>query len=71
MAHEAEAPYTEENFFGVTMYWSNYGLKDYRAILAETGFRVLETAVIGHGYTEDQQAPAEHHPIILAQADHT
>ncbi len=70
VARSAEAPYTQENFFGVTMYWSNYGLEDYRAILAETGFRILETAVIGHGYTEDQQVPAEYHPIILARADH-
>ena len=63
----AEAAYTEANFFGVTMYWSNYGLEDYRAILTQTGFKLLETTAIGHGYTEATQTQAEHHPLIFAQ----
>jgi len=63
----AEAAYTEDDFFDVTMYWSNYGLDDYRAILTQIGFKLLETAVIGHGYTEEKQTPAEHHPLIFAQ----
>lgn len=67
VAAVAEAGYTEDDFFGVTMYWSNYGLDDYRAMLAATGFTLLETTSIGHGYSADAQAPAEHHPQILAQ----
>jgi SAM-dependent methyltransferase len=63
----AEAPYTEDDFFGVTMYWSNYGLDDYKAILTEIGFSLLETAAIGHGYTTEKPAPSEHHPLIFAQ----
>jgi cyclopropane fatty-acyl-phospholipid synthase-like methyltransferase len=70
VAHAAEAPYTEENFFGVTMYWSNYGLDDYETILREVGFMVLETSVVGHGYADEKLTLAEQHPIILAQADH-
>ncbi len=65
----AEAPYTEEDFFGTTMYWSNYGLSDYQTMLTEIGFRLLETAVIEHGYTEATQAPTEQHPLIFAQAE--
>lgn len=67
LASVAEVAYIEDDFFGVTMYWSNYGLDDYKAILARTGFRVLETAIVGHGYAEEQQAPLELHPLILAQ----
>ncbi len=65
----AEAPYTEDDFFGVTMYWSNYGLDDYQKMLTEIGFKLLETTVIGHGYAEDKPAPAEQHPLIFAQAE--
>jgi cyclopropane fatty-acyl-phospholipid synthase-like methyltransferase len=63
----AEAAYTEDDFFGVTMYWSNYGLDDYQAILTEIGFKLLETTSIGHGYTTEKPAPSEYHPLILAQ----
>ncbi|MBI3942356.1 MAG: class I SAM-dependent methyltransferase [Chloroflexi bacterium] len=63
----AEAAYTEDDFFGATMYWSNYGLEDYKAILTEIGFNLLDTTFTGHGYTAEKQIPAEHHPLIFAQ----
>lgn len=63
----AEAPYTEEDFFGVKMYWSNYGFDDYKRMLMGLGFRLLDTTVIGHGYGQD--APAEDHPLIFAQVE--
>ncbi len=63
----AEAAYTEDDFFGVTMYWSNEGLEDYQVMLTALGFKLLETSVIGHGYTEGAQLPLEYHPLILAQ----
>ena len=63
----AEAAYTEDDFFDVQMYWSNYELDDYKSILSETGFKLLETTVIGHGYTQEEQMPSEHHPLIFAQ----
>ena len=63
----AEAAYTEDDFFGVTMYWSNYGLDDYQAILTEIGFKLLETTAVGHSYSVATQAPPEHHPLIFAQ----
>jgi SAM-dependent methyltransferase len=63
----AEAPYTEDDFFGVTMYWSNYGLSEYRDLLAELEFDLLDTTFIGHGYGSNHQAPEERHPLVLAQ----
>jgi cyclopropane fatty-acyl-phospholipid synthase-like methyltransferase len=62
-----EAAYTEDNFFDVTMYWSNYGLEEYVTIMAQTGFKLLDTIVIDHGYMEEKQTPAEQHLVIFAQ----
>lgn len=64
-----EAPYTEDDFFGITMYWSNYGLEDYKKIIAGIGFTVLETTVVGHGYRGGVQASDERHPLIYARKD--
>jgi SAM-dependent methyltransferase len=37
-----EEPYIEDNFFGTQMYWSNFSLSEYQALLADTGFTFLE-----------------------------
>jgi SAM-dependent methyltransferase len=66
LSAQAEDAYTEDDFFDVTMYWSNYGLDEYKSMLTQLGFELLETAVIGHGYAEEAQA--EHHPLVLARA---
>jgi ubiquinone/menaquinone biosynthesis C-methylase UbiE len=63
----AEAAYTEEDFFGVTMYWSNYGLGDYRQMLTALGFSALEVQARGHGYQAGLDRPAEHHPLLIAR----
>ena len=62
-----EEAYTEDDFLGVTMYRSNYGLEDYKEILTRVGFNILETTMIGHGYTEPHHVPTENHPLVLAQ----
>ena len=49
------------------MYWSNYGLEEYKEILTQVGFTLLETSVIGHGYAEAHQAPVENHPLVFVQ----
>ena len=67
LAAFAEEADLDDDFFGVTMYWSNYGLEEYQRLLTEIGFHLLETSIIGHGYDESQDAPAERHPIIFAQ----
>jgi len=62
-----EAPYTEDDYMGVTMYWSNYGLEDYKKIIEEVGFTLLETTVVGHGYQAEAQASDERHPLVFAR----
>ena len=61
-----EPTYTEDDFFGVTMAWSGYSLQAYREMLAQTGFALLDTTDLGHGYADDSVAE-EHHPLVLAQ----
>jgi SAM-dependent methyltransferase len=61
-----EPPYTD-HFFGVTMYWSNYGLSDYEQMLVDVGFDLLEVGAVGHGYGEAYQGADEHHPLVFAQ----
>ncbi len=62
-----EAPYTEDDFFDVTMYWSNYSLGEYEEMLSNRGFKILETTIIGHGYNPTYDTRAEKHPLIFAQ----
>lgn len=66
LAREDEIPYIEE-YLGVTMYWSNFGLGDYKEMLDELGFEVLYIASVGHGYSEGYETPDEDHPLILAR----
>lgn len=63
----AEEAYTENDFFDVTMYWSNYGLADYQRILRALGFTLLDTQALGHGYNAGISASPERHPLIFAQ----
>lgn len=64
-----------ENFFGARMYWSNHGLDEYRAILAEAGFEVLENRAEGaSGESEVFEAASsavdkgkQQHPLLFAR----
>ena len=67
LSHTAETAYTEDDFFGVTMYWSNYGLADYTNILTDLGFKTLKASRVGDGYSETHDAPVEDHPLVLAR----
>ncbi|NIS79813.1 MAG: methyltransferase domain-containing protein [Anaerolineales bacterium] len=67
VSKESEVPYLEEDFFGVTMYWSHYGLEDYESMLGDAGFNLLEKRFVGHGYRCGHDTPEEQHPLILAQ----
>lgn len=60
LSHQGEEGYTEPDFHGATMYWSNYGLDEYVDILTEVGFDVLETRSVGRDRGED-------HPLVLAR----
>ena len=63
---DSEAGYTEDDFFGAKMYWSNYGLSEYEEMLTGIGFTILRTKVIGHGLSEATYASSEQHPLVLA-----
>ncbi len=66
LANEPEEGYTEDDFHGVEMFWSHFGMTEYTAMLAEAGFELAQTSKIGHGYT--RPAPAESHPLVIARA---
>ena len=59
LSHHNEAGYTEDDFHGVTMYWSNYSLDEYREMLTEIGFQLLATSTVGD--------VNESHPLVLAR----
>jgi SAM-dependent methyltransferase len=60
-----EPPYTEE-FFGVEMYWSHYGTAQYRQMLLDAGFELIDESTLTHGYRDDG-APVEVHPLFFAR----
>jgi len=66
LSYNDEPAYTED-YYGVTMYWSNYGLEKYEELLREVGLAILEIGNIGAGYKDPDEAPDERHPLILAQ----
>lgn len=67
VAASNEEAYTEDDFFDVTMYWSNFGLTEYQQLLREIGYQLLDTAVLGHGFNADEERPVEQHPLIFAR----
>lgn len=67
LSHYSEEGYTEEDFFGETMYWSNYSLREYAEFLNAAGFTLLETESTGSGYEEISEEGSENHPVMLAQ----
>lgn len=67
LSHYSEEGYTEDDFFGVTMYWSNYRLSEYLEILSRTGFVLVQSESTGSGYAESAQEFTERHPLVLAQ----
>ena len=69
LSDHPEKGYTEDGFFGVTMYWSNYGIDEYRDLLTGIGFSLLELSTTGHGYQDRPQQSSERHPLILAQKE--
>ena len=67
LSHCSEEGYTEEDFHGVTMYWSNFSHGEYREILTGAGFELQETKSTGSGYENATQEFSEDHPLVLAR----
>lgn len=66
VSNENTEPYIEE-FHGVTMYWSNHGLKEYKDILTKVGFDIIQITSVGNGYNPSKEIPEEYHPLIFAK----
>jgi hypothetical protein len=60
-----EAPYTEDDFFGVEMFWANFALDEYHEMLGELGFDLLDSTIVGHGFEGDR--PPEQHPLVFTR----
>ena len=66
IAEKDDGPgYTEDDFFGETMYWSNFGPSTYEKFLTETGFQIEQEGIVGGGY-ESEDALEEIHPFFFA-----
>ena len=65
LAFPDEEAYTED-FFGAEMYWSNYGLGEYEAMLGRSGFELIARDTLSHGYDGEEHKP-ESHPLVLAR----
>jgi ubiquinone/menaquinone biosynthesis C-methylase UbiE len=63
LSYANEAAYTEDSFFGVTMYWSNHSLSQYDQMLTKVGFELLESTVLGSGFAKPENEEA--HPLLL------
>ena len=68
LSHRNEDSYTEEDFFGVRMFWSNYGLSEYLVMLAGSGFEVVEVSSTSSGYEDTFKGVIEDHPLVLARS---
>jgi SAM-dependent methyltransferase len=62
-----EESYTEDNFFGTTMYWSHFGTEQYRNMLLEIGFTILDHSSSSHGYTGEAGNKPENHATFVLQ----
>ena len=65
LAPKDDGPGYTDDFHGVAMYWSNFGLEVYRDILARAGFRLLQEGLVGHGYDEAEAREEEAHPFVF------
>lgn len=60
-----EQGYTEDDFFGVKMFWENYSLKEYEKKFTEKGMKILYSGMLKHGYNENYSGADETHPILF------
>ena len=67
LARDSEPGYTEDDFFGVAMYWSHFSKEDTLVVLKQAGFSKVWEGTTGHGYDDASMKP-EHHPLVLVKA---
>jgi cyclopropane fatty-acyl-phospholipid synthase-like methyltransferase len=63
-----EPAYTEDDFFGTTMYWSNFGRDHYRQLLQRLGFEICIDDIIDDVIDSGSEGlPPASHPLLLAR----
>ena len=67
MTGRNEEAHVEDDFFGVTMFWSDYRLEEHLRMLRAVGFELLEVGVTGSGWGDWVDAGAEEHPLVLGR----
>ncbi len=60
-----EPGYTEDDFFGVKMFWENYSLKEYEKIFTDKGMKILYSGMLEHGYNREYDGGDEIHPVLF------
>lgn len=66
-----EDPYIEEDFFGTSMFWSNYDLKSYVTILKDFGWKIRFVGVLEQEKKIGDPFYHESHPIVFGQKVNT
>jgi ubiquinone/menaquinone biosynthesis C-methylase UbiE len=64
---QAHAGYTEPDFFGARMYWSQFESNWYADRLHELGFEILTSGILSHGYRDAPERREERHPYLFAR----
>ncbi len=67
LSRQDDPAYTEDDFFGETMYWSNYALPRSLATLEKVGFDVVEVGSTAAGWKDEVEASREEHPLVLVR----
>ena len=67
LSRQDDPAYTEDDFFGKTMYWSNYALPRSLETLEKVGFEVLEVRSTAAGWKDEVEAEREEHPLVLVR----
>jgi SAM-dependent methyltransferase len=69
LSNNDTGPYTEDDFFGSTMYWNDVPIREYIVHIEGVGLEMLYAGSLGHGYGLDGQHKSEVHPLILARKE--
>ena len=68
LSRQDDPAYTEDDFFGETMYWSNYALPWSLTTLEKVGFEVLKVGSTAAGWKDEVEAEREEHPLVLVRS---
>lgn len=67
LSRQDDPAYTEDDFLGETMFWSNYALPRSLTTLEKVGFEVVEVGSTAAGWQVEDEAAREEHPLVLVR----